>query len=735
MIRGRARPNSGLNDERRLSGGGDLFIKAFRVQNFRRLKDVRIDLGPDRTIFVGANNSGKTSATHVFQLFLGHHGHRGFQVYDFTADCWADFDAFDPASDDAEADLPRIIFDLWFEVGFEEVHRVLDLLPGLDWAGEPVGIRMEYAPRDGAALVANYEAARASADSDGGGEANGYTPWPRSMLDYLTRRLGDEYGIRYSVLDANRCNEDLRPHDGYEPHRLPAATGAKTLQSIVRVDFMHAQRHLTDADSGGRGQDLSRRLNRYYERNLEKPSVDVAALTAIADAEERLDAHLAEVFESVLDHLGTVGYPGIGNPDLEVRSSLDRRGLLASGASVHYRLPGAGEDAPTLPDRYNGLGFKNLIYMVVEVLDFHQAWLDAAEDRPPIHLVIVEEPEAHLHAPPQQVFVKKIRDALGPPEVGFETQLVVTTHSPHITYDSDFTPIRYFCRTTTDDGLHLSEVKDLSRFLPTGGVASLNFLRQYIKLTHCDLFFADAAVLVEGNVERLLLPLIIERCASGLTSNHLAILEVGGAFAHRFAELVTFLSIPTLVVTDLDSVVASPDGGHAAACMVEAEGATTSNHTLRTWIPQVEAIADLLSVGPDAKAPVRDDGRPGLVRVAYQTRRSVSWAGETAPRAGRTFEEAFALENLDWTQDGAGSHVGLAIDGAADLSLEQLHKSIYEKVKTFDKTSFALNVIASGAAEWIAPHYIVEGLRWLEGMLASVLAEVEPGNQGAGGGE
>lgn len=696
---------------------------------------MRIDLDPDRTIFVGANNSGKTSATHIFQLFLGAHGHRGFQIYDFTADCWSQFEAFEPPSGDPEADLPRITFDLWLDVGFDDAHRVLDLLPGLDWSGEPVGVRMEYAPRDGVTLIANYEEARARGDSEGGGDGEGYIPWPRSMLDYLTRRLGDEYAIRYSVIDANRCDEDLRPQDSYEPHRLPVTTGAKALQSIVRVDFMHAQRHLSDADSGGRGQDLSRRLNRYYERNLDKPSVDVAALAAIADAEERLDAHLADVFASVLDHLGTVGYPGLGNPDLEVRSSLDRRGLLASGASVHYRLPGAGDAAPTLPDRYNGLGFKNLIYMVVEVLDFHQAWVDAVEDRPPIHLVVVEEPEAHLHAPPQQVFVKKIRDALGPPEAGFETQLVVTTHSPHITYDSDFTPIRYFCRTTTDDGLHLSEVKDLSRFLPTGGFESLNFLRQYIKLTHCDLFFADAAVLVEGNVERLLLPLIIERCASGLTSNHLAILEVGGAFAHRFAELVTFLSIPTLVITDLDSVVAPPGGGYAAACMVDAEGATTSNHTLRTWIPKVEAITDLLSAGSDAKAPTRGDGRPGLVRVAYQTRRSVSWAGETGSRAGRTLEEAFALENLAWTQGGAGSQLGLAIDDAANLSLEQLHRSIYEKVKTFDKTSFALNVIASGDADWIAPHYIVEGLEWLEGMLASVRSEVEPGEHDAGGGE
>ena len=87
------------------------------------------------------------------------------------------------------------------------------------------------------------------------------------------------------------------------------------------------------------------------------------------------------------------------------------------------------------------------------------------------------------------------------------------------------------------------------------------FLQQYLKLTHCDLFFADAAVLVEGNVERLLLPLIIERNVPELRACHLTILEVGGAFAHTFQELLDFLEITTLVITDLDSVEPIQGGG------------------------------------------------------------------------------------------------------------------------------------------------------------------------------
>lgn len=108
-----------------------MHIKSFRVENFRRLNDVRIDLDLETSTFVGANNSGKTSATHVFQLFLGK-TRAEFQIYDFSADCWAQFNSFDPQTENPDADLPRITLDLWLDVDDENAHRVVDLLPGLD---------------------------------------------------------------------------------------------------------------------------------------------------------------------------------------------------------------------------------------------------------------------------------------------------------------------------------------------------------------------------------------------------------------------------------------------------------------------------------------------------------------------------------------------------------------------------------------------------------------------------
>lgn len=715
-----------------------MHIKCFRVQNFRRLKNVLVHLESDRTIFVGANNSGKTSATHLFHMFLGQQQSRvPFQIYDFTADCWERFYAFDPTMGNPDLELPQIVFDLWFDVDDDNLHRVVDLLPSLDWAGEPVGVRMAYAVRDGEALLANYREATAKAEVEKGDSTTSYRPWPQTLFDYLTKRLAQEYEIKYFLLDANQCTADLQPYDDYEPYFMgtQSSGAAKALDSIVRVDFLDAQRHLSDADSRGRSEDLSKRLSRFYHRNLDKIESDLDALGAIADSEDRLNAHYAKVFGPTLSRLGEVGYPGVANPGLVVKAEFNAHGILSTSANIHYALPGGSAGAAlghTLPDRYNGLGFKNLIYMVIEVLDFHQAWVAAATDRPPIHLVVIEEPEVHLHAQLQQVFIRKILEILPNPEPGFQTQLIATTHSPHIIYESDFTPIRYFCRASTPDGPHLTDVKNLSTFYQDEPKASREFLQQYIKLTHCDLFFADAAVLVEGNVERLLLPVVIERFAPALRSCHLTILEVGGAFAHRFENLVTFLDLPTLVITDLDSVLPAPagtddeegdddeNGSRGTACAVGTVGAVTSNETLKQWLPKLNDIGELLAGAEDLKVPVTADGSPGRVRVAYQTAVPVTWRGETKVRAGRTLEEAFALQNLDWTQSADGRLLGLKIAKAADMSIEDLHDKLFARIKTFDKTRFALGVIAAVDRTWTAPRYIVEGLEWLGSKLELV---------------
>lgn len=729
-----------------------MYLHSFRIKDFRRLKDIHIELEKDISVFVGANNSGKTSATQAIQLFMACSKDK-FSIHDFSAECWTTLNTIGELKEagDKEVELteilrkfPTITLDLWFSVSAPDLHRVIDILPNLDWTGSFVGMRLEFGPANIPSLLDRYLEAKVKAGENvPKEEGNKYHPWPKTLTEYLTQRLGQEFELRYYVLDRTAFDEKFKERAAdYMPQQLTSEKGrggAQIVKSILRVDCLDAQRHLSDS-SGSRSEDLSRCLSRFYTRNLKKREEDHSVQRALSDARSQLNDHLEKVFGPTLNHLGTLGYPGLKNPKLLIRSALNPATVMSSqdGATVHYALESSGEkkEEYSLPDRYNGLGFKNLIYMVVELLDLHAQWLDTEEDRPPLHLVFIEEPEAHLHAQLQQVFIRKIFDILKLEEEDskyYMSQLVVTTHSPHILYERGFQPIRYFRRSSI--GVQTSDVLNLSAFYESDPT-NRDFLQRYMKLTHCDLFFADAAILVEGNVERLLMPLMIAKEAEKLKSSYLSVLEIGGAYGHSFKSLIGFLGLVTLVVTDIDSVNPPPaptgepaeddpdnqdeEGSSGTACPVQTLNAITSNQTLIQWLPKKHLISELLTATDAERTQEPTTESQSRVRVVYQTSHDVTWREETQSLVGRTFEEAFALENLVWTQHLDRRKLGLRIPKNNEKTLADLSGRIYKRVKSsgFNKTDFALSLLGEKIEDWITPRYIKEGLTWLTGYVA-----------------
>lgn len=740
-----------------------MHLHSLAFKNFRRLKDARIDFARDLTIFVGANNSGKTSATHAVELFLSG-GKDKFTIYDFSADCWPDFEKNSTkGNDEAKVEFPVISLDIWISVDSDNLYRVVELLPRAAWEGALVGLRIEFAAKDAAQTLANFTERAANAakfaktkEKDG----QNYKPWPRNMRDYLSRELKNEYSLRYFILDEAHFKPGTEGA-GYAPKEIIGDTersGHTVINSLIKVDFLSAQRHLSDGNAQARTEDLSKRLSRFYTRNRKKREDDHDALRALALSEDQLTTHFSDVFSETFKSLRKLGYPGLANPNLEIRAALKLERLMGDQqAKVHYLLEEATAEAEALalPDSYNGLGFKNLIYMGVELLDLHSAWSateEGEEDkRQPIHLIFIEEPEAHMHAQLQQAFVRKLTDLIPPTgDEGYATQFVITTHSPHILYERGFHPIRYFRRSQETGAKQSSAVFNLSVFYDQNEL-DRDFLQRYMKLTHCDLFFADAAILVEGNVERLVLPLMIAQGAKRLGTAYLSILEVGGAFAYRFRKLIEFLGLPTLIVTDLDSVhppsLKANGTSQAEVAVIEAEqepeeddgydeeqdataqklptarskcpagtaGAITANQTLIQWLPGKLLIDELLAAGPNERIQLPTVNGGAHVMVTYQCPVNATWGTDTLELKSRTLEEAFAYENLAWCQKKKHREIGLYWPKSAAMSLEELATKIHKRVKSegFRKTNFALGLLASTDTSWIVPSYIQQGLDWL----------------------
>jgi putative ATP-dependent endonuclease of OLD family len=681
-------------------------ITSIAIRNFRRLEQVTIGFEEDETLFVGPNNSGKTSATAAFRCFLGG---KDFRVHDLSVSKVPSLDAFGEGGE-AES-LPTIELDLWFSIDPNHISfgRTFTLLPELSDKLDKVGVRLKYQPRDPANIRVDYWAAYPA--SDGGART-------RTLSQFLgtDTNLKQHYEIAYYSLD-DRGEEIAET-------QMDSKDGKSLLKDLLRVDFVDAQRSVND-DEASRSNRLSTAFSAFYKKNLEQAEAKQSAYQVIDENNQKLTEHYEINFSGLMDVIKGLGVPSINDRSLKIVSSLSPETALQGNTDLLYI---DAERQHELPESYNGLGFKNLIYMAIQISHFHLQWMRTEQNRPLCQLIFIEEPEVHLHAQVQQTFIANIWKIISKAgetagQEDLVPQFVVSTHSSHILDAVDFAKVRYFERCElegedrqTVETLNASRVHSLRSFQPepvevegkqVDPAETKRFLLRYLKLTHCDLFFADAAILVEGTVEKLLLPKMVEKSASSLCTKYLSTLEVGGAYAHRFEGLLSFLNIPHLVITDLDSV--DPDGKHPAR-RGDHPGALTSNASLKKFF-DVNTVQELLALTQEQKTDEEKDRC-----VAFQVGITIEEGGESLQIIPRTIEEAFAYDNFTMLRDGVLS-VGIEVPD----DLAEAYQKIFERVKSsgFKKTDFALDVLAS-ETDWVTPGYIAEGLHWLEQRLGKV---------------
>lgn len=657
------------------------------IRNFRLLRNasIRMDAKQPTTILVGPNNSGKTSVAEALLLFIGN-AEKEFSSYDFSLASRKDFETAQDAilAGNDEPALPAMSIDLHFEYSDDPADLAVaaDLLMDLNPATKRVVLRVEFRVKDVVTLSGAFRETRKK---------------DQTLFEFLSDSLGEYYSLAWFKIAP----------DGDEKEPL---ADKKIAERIIKVDFVFAQRHIDDREDS-RAMRLSNLLHSHYQKHYKEaePEKYEEIEAALKTHSEVLGGKYMKAFDGLITSLKQFGYPQRRAPSMSIRAELNSDTLFKENTRIYYgahpetTAVGTKNGASTetkaeelaklplqeLPEKYNGLGFKNLIYMVLQIQSFRLILERMPADRPRVHLIFIEEPETHLHPQVQTVFIRQIATFLNKDGKGQDSQVVLTTHSSHVVADCGFRPIRYFRRKGNQ-----VDVKDLLDFeSKLGDEDAVRFLSKYMSLMRCDLFFADKAILVEGQVERLLLPKMIAESADKtrpeFASEYVSILEVGGAHAHKFKALLKFIEIPTLIITDLDAV--GPDG---KACLV-AVGSRTSNAMLKDWLPGKTSLKDLHV----ADAAQKTDS---TIRVAYQCGES-----DKLP-CGRSFEEAFIYKNAEWL-----------ISNRASLSATS---SLFEKESvallvteayslTVPKVNFALDLMFSDG--WQTPRYIAEGLDWL----------------------
>lgn len=651
-------------------------LKKIAIKNFRLLHDVEILLEKQTTVIVGRNNSGKTSLTEVMKRLLSGKN-PSFRLEDFSfcahKHFWDAYVAFAAGENEAavRALLPSIEIRLTFSYDVGEALGLLgDFIVDLSPDCTDALVLIRFTVEDGklATLFADLPA------PDGNAKAQLFT--------VLKDRVSDLYALATFAVD---------PNDATNQKTIDASL----LKAFCASGFISAQRGLDDASQKERvviGKVLEN-LFTTAQTNPEDADGHATAKeleTAVKEVQTKIGADFNQKLDALLPALSIFGYPGLADPKLLTETTLNVEQLLTGHTKVFY----TGTNGINLPEGYNGLGMRNIILILLQLREFFKLY-SAMTPKPGVQMVFIEEPEVHLHPQMQEVFIRKLGEiaAVFSQESGtpWPVQFLVSTHSSHVANEAHFEAIRYFHSTNDDDGVPKASVKDLRKGLSGKGEPDRSFLHQYLTLTRCDLFFADKAVLIEGTTERLLLPKIIRMIdetqpeGKKLGSQYLSVIEVGGAYAHIFFDLLEFLEIKTLIITDIDSVKQNPNN-RFVKCPV-GQGVKTSNGCLKSWFGDPDITpADMIGAIETRKLT-------GKRRVAYQL------PEDAGGPCGRSFEDAFMLANTTLFPFPGPSHSEREIQA-------------WEEAQEVKKSEFALRH-ALTAATWNVPRYIREGLVWL----------------------
>lgn len=681
-----------------------MILEKVEIVNYRMLKDFKLDLKSDLSLIVGKNNCGKTSLLTVMDKFLNFNSNQ-FKWDDFNLD----FQKYifkklvknvDEIGRDFEPDGIKLILFISYDEN-DNYANIQNLMLDLNPANNTVVLEFDYS-------ILEDKFKKLKNDYEELAEKNF-----EQFMKYIKKNFKkyftlNVYARGYDVVKKKLTDEKSSPLD------------KKEVQRIIRFQSIKASR---DASNKHNDHSLSTLSSRYYEYLKGNESETINEFEkAIMDTDESLNQIYKKVFSNIGQSVAKFG--GVdGETQISIQSSLREKELLSGNTTLFYKY-----DEVHLPESYNGLGYLNLIGIIFEIetiiAGFHGKENEESAD---INILFIEEPEAHTHPQLQYIFIKNIKELIKERmkgdnyELGLQT--IITTHSSHIVSECDFDDIRFLKKQGKS-----SVAKNFNELEKIYGdnESWFKFVKQYLTLNRSELFFADKAIFIEGDTERILLPAMMKKVDMNhskdipLLSQNISIIEVGN-YAHLFGKLISFLGIKALIITDIDSaeiVEKKKENGKEYTVTQSCDpnrGTVTTNSSLETFLGTKD-FNKIKSLDNNKKIlrfsqKNNDDkyliNQNGSFRIAYQIEEDGNQAS--------SFEDAFIHINKDFIKVNKDSfRQGLKNRKklVEDFSPYELANKCINK-----KSAFATEILLlsdSNFSDWITPRYIEEGLRWLQ---------------------
>jgi len=517
-----------------------MYIKKMTLKNYRNYLNTEILFNENLNIIIGPNNTGKTNLLKAIS-YLSPITEVKNDINDFNKN----FLLGNLALCVRESPSIEIQFDIEHFLKLDVIESSLSRMKDFLWYDEQLEVDSETKNEYfiNASILLKFELD---------------PKFLKSYLDDMSSLRCHEYDDIYSVIEKYINNYKWNYYNAYSNELVK---DKNKIYCMFDIDFIEAKRNIEKITDNTKAYINSKiKENAIDEHNLRKQ-----ISRNIKDEFNKVTEQINEDINSDQDKIG------ITNGKNLFVSSFDFN--TPFGNYFKYELKNE-EGNYILPLDNNGLGYNNLIYIRNIINQKGQS---------DYNLLLIEEPEAHLHPNMQYKLLKYLSELK---EVKTEdnyrilkNQIFLTTHSPNITASTNLDDMILFDYSKNDLGLYdvvstkIMNCFDLENFVGDKTDRSAEFQEEKIKnyfesilsksrkhiskfldVTRSDLLFSQKTIFVEGLSEKLLMPTFVKKIYNEdfLVNNYISVVELGGINFKYFFPLACKQKRKILCITDTD---------------------------------------------------------------------------------------------------------------------------------------------------------------------------------------
>jgi predicted ATP-dependent endonuclease of OLD family len=526
-----------------------------RIQNYRQFHDVSIEYNDGLTILAGANNSGKTSLVELYKsIFI--HKEQTLDIRDLPIQTvhkqvaqiadylkvqeWNDSEDllsnFNSILNDIESKFEYLPSDLIVDISVthdedENISLFSDYLMELDPNCKKFFFRYSISvnPSKLIKLIKENEiqlkqvvAKCNNSDSD---KAKVSLKYLHTLIhNYMDKSINENVFF---------CNSNFS---------LLIPMSISSFKNLFNFSLISATRDVND-QKDDKHFSISKEmlsilsLNKDWDTLIAEIPDKISEIINNGDVKISIEEGSISALQETINELSDSTDGNVGSIQLNVNIEEDDiMQFFTRALEAEY-----SHGDITLSESSLGLGFSNWIYIYLKIEKF------STKIKPGIiNFFIIEEPEAHMHPQMQRALVKHIESLYKKSDI----QGIITSHSHELVRSSQLDRIRVI-RQFSSFKNYIYDMNVFKSTLKTD--EEQNFFNLLFSINYSDLIFASKIIMYEGDTEKLYIEALLKSVQfKKLSSQYISFVQVGGAYAHNYQKLLSYLGIKTLIFTDAD---------------------------------------------------------------------------------------------------------------------------------------------------------------------------------------